>query len=88
MIVALCAAIPALSHAETIKQTFQVSAFTVSDQRIDMDYDDEHSQVRMPQGLLYEVSVDQGDIEYSDDGFSVHLGKDHHQFITTMTIVY
>lgn len=87
MIVALCAAMPALSHAETMKHTFQVSAFTVSNQTISMESDDEHRQVRMPQGVLYQVSVDQGDIEYSKDGFSVRLDDSRHE-VTVLTIVY
>jgi len=70
-----------------MKHTFQVSAVTVSNQTISMESDDEHGQVRMPQGVLYQVSVDQGDIEYSKDGFSVRLDDSRHE-VTVLTIVY
>jgi len=78
---------PSLLYAETVKTTLQISAISLSTASISMQRDHDQTHVKMPQGMPYEVEINQGSMQYSDDGFSVRLDDSRHE-VTVLTIVY
>jgi len=83
----LCCTIPSLLYAETVKTTLQISAISLSTASISMQRDNDQTHVKMPQGMPYEVEINQGSVQYSDDGFSVQLDGVRYE-VTMLTIVY